>query len=448
MGIDRDHIPEQYACVRCEPRRVDRAHARAIQQRKREELAASDSGSSGSDTSTAESTGGDNRITLNNNLIKNKRNVPGTLAARRKSEPPLQRRLQQKRQQRRDSIRENVGRRTMKKRDKKQVMKRKMKSRSSVDDDSQDSWPSPVPPTPQTVGANLLQLRQWIENYEEAVTNHYSPELRARISNMRANGQSTHVQGVGVGNPAPPSAQQDVQVQKCRLIPQPLTGIKIVMSTTTLPTNSAVIELRGKYMLSTQHRQVPPGPTGLLTRQHSQQRPGPFLFFYRLPKDGTEVCVDTRTYGNDARFIRRSCRPNAELRHCVEKGTLHLYVVTVTQVEKNQELTIRHETHDLAAAGTTNISCACGNAQNCGLLRKNGSALHEETHRKRRGRRTSSPGLASPTPVEPPLPSPNPVPAPVVTPPAVTTRRASHQNVTRPPPPPPPPPPPTENAER
>lgn len=152
-----------------------------------------------------------------------------------------------------------------------------------------------------------------------------------------------------------------------------------------MPPNSAVLELRGKYMLSTQHRQVtqnPPG--GLLTRQHSQQRPGPFLFFYRLPKDGTEVCVDTRTYGNDARFIRRSCRPNAELRHCVEKGTLHLYVVTVTQVEKNQELTIRHETHDLAAVGTTNIACACGNSQQCGLFhnqRKNGGAPPEIVER-------------------------------------------------------------------
>lgn len=350
----------------------------------------------------------------------------------------------------RETSTNSVGRRTVKKREKKQVMKRKMKSRSSVDDDSQDSWPSPsAPTTPSATTGNLMQLRQWIENYEEAVTNHYSPELRARISNMRANGQNhsypttptgTVVGGVGV--PAPPTAQQDVQVQKCRLVPQPLTGLKIVTATALLPPNSAVIELRGKYMLSTQHRQLPQGPSGgLLTRQHSQQRPGPFLFFYRLPKDGTEVCVDTRTYGNDARFIRRSCRPNAELRHCVEKGTLHLYVVTVSQVEKSQELTIRHETHDLAAVGTTNISCACGNPQTCGLFhnqRKNGGSVQENiestasSHRKRRGRRTSSPGLSSPTPVEPvlaspPVPSTTTAPAPAP-PPAVTTRRSSHHS--------------------
>lgn len=110
-----------------------------------------------------------------------------------------------------------------------------MKSRSSVDDDSQDSWPSPsIPPQASTnIGANLLQLRQWIENYEEAVTNHYSPELRARLANMRANGShvpppQTGVIG-GVGVPAPSSAQQDIQVQKCKIITQPLTGIKVII---------------------------------------------------------------------------------------------------------------------------------------------------------------------------------------------------------------------------
>lgn len=106
-----------------------------------------------------------------------------------------------------------------------------MKSRSSVDDDSQDSWPSPnVPQSPTNVSANLLQLRQWIENYEEAVTNHYSPELRARLANMRANGSHAPNQNAnvgGVGTPAPATAQQDIQVPKCRIVTQPLTGIKV-----------------------------------------------------------------------------------------------------------------------------------------------------------------------------------------------------------------------------
>lgn len=389
MGIDKDQIPEKYSCVRCLPRRVDRQQARSIQLKRLKELpplgvpppappvpapeirpVSGSTSDTGSDTSTAESTGEPHHpphygrqqptgkrkfpllsflfvqlgrnylvligffvtVSLNNNLIRKKRNTPVPVSARRKSEPAPRRNPLQKRQQRRESARETstTGRRTtMKKRETNKVLKRKMKSRSSVDDDSQDSWHGAASAYSNSMGASVVQLRQWIENYEEAVTNHYSPELRARITNMRVNGShtagGTANQPLGAEKQAPPTAQADVAVQKCRVGNQPLSGFKIVLATQTLSTNAPVIELRGKYMLSTQHRTASgagsgggAGGGGLQTRQHSQ-RPGPFLFFYRLPRDGTEVCVDTRTYGNDARFIRRSCRPNAELRHLVEK---------------------------------------------------------------------------------------------------------------------------------
>ena len=42
-------------------------------------------------------------------------------------------------------------------------------------------------------------------------------------------------------------------------------------------------------------------------------RPYPFVLFYSK-FDQVEMCVDARTFGNDARFIRRSCVPNAEVR--------------------------------------------------------------------------------------------------------------------------------------
>lgn len=41
-------------------------------------------------------------------------------------------------------------------------------------------------------------------------------------------------------------------------------------------------------------------------------RPYPFVLFYSKFND-VEMCVDARTFGNDARFIRRSCTPNAEV---------------------------------------------------------------------------------------------------------------------------------------
>lgn len=155
--------------------------------------------------------------------------------------------------------------------------------------------------------------------------------------------------------------------------------MQFLVATMYLPPNTPVVELRGKYMLSTQHRsQHPQGG-----RQHAQ-RPGPFVFFYRLPRDGTEVCVDTRTYGNEARFVRRSCKPNAEVKHCIEKGTLHLYIVTTCAIEKNAEITIKHEQHDLllspnpSSSPALPIVCACNNPRECQIA----NAANQQLNRR------------------------------------------------------------------
>jgi hypothetical protein len=62
MGIDRSNIPDEYMCERCQPRRVDRQHARTLQLRKREELLNTDSSSDTSSSST--DTDGGNYIKL------------------------------------------------------------------------------------------------------------------------------------------------------------------------------------------------------------------------------------------------------------------------------------------------------------------------------------------------------------------------------------------------
>ncbi|KAJ8938710.1 hypothetical protein NQ318_007998 [Aromia moschata] len=376
--VKNRQVPDEYLCEVCDPTKpIDRQKARLIQQQwlkdrqfgdpklrkdaKVKEVFKPKETISDSDTSDGE------HVAHNNNVVTKTR----TLTNRRKSETHQK---QSTPRNRRDSAKEAVQRRQ--KRKERKVVRRKTKSqtKSHSDDENQDTWASHLP-----------QLRQWIEKYEEAVTNHYSPELRARISSIRVNGVHSDL-----------TMHFDPTVHKCRIHTQPLTEIRYLVSTVHLPPNTPVVELRGKYMLSTQHRN---SGGSLTTRQHSQ-RPGPFLFFYRLQKDNTEVCVDTRTYGNSARFIRRSCKPNAELRHCIEKGVLHLYIVSITTVEKNCELTIKHESHDLAAIGTTQIACACGNSEACIInkssIKKNGEA--PEVQRKRRGRRTISSSLPEPEP--------------------------------------------------
>ena len=53
------------------------------------------------------------------------------------------------------------------------------------------------------------------------------------------------------------------------------------------------------------------------------------LFYSKFNE--VEMCVDARTFGNDARFIRRSCTPNAVVRTMflffIELFHFHLTVV-------------------------------------------------------------------------------------------------------------------------
>lgn len=361
MFIDRQNIQEEYLCERCEPRRVYRQRARAIQLRKREEIL--NNGSS-SDTSSASS----NNSLLNNNISKKRPgnpipqmpipSIPTNIANRRKNEPggAAQRNRSltlQQRRARRDLSQSTAAARkntVVKRRQERKVQtKRKTKIRRNQEnqDDSQDAW--------DRKDSTLTQLRQWIENYEEAVTNHYSPELRQRLVKQNVQNSSSNL------NNFHSLVQANANVHKCRTIPQTNLGTKILVSSIYLQANIPIIELRGKYMLAAPQT-VATTPPGLISSRTQSQKPGPFVFFYKLPKYNIEVCVDTRTYGNDARFVRRSCKPNAEIRHCIEKGTLHLYLVSVLPIDKNTELTIKHDANVLP-----NSSCACGNPMQCAL---------------------------------------------------------------------------------
>ncbi|CAH0554751.1 unnamed protein product [Brassicogethes aeneus] len=406
--VKNKQVPDEYLCEVCDPTKpIEKQKARMIQQqwlRDRQLLAESNKLKkdikmketlkqreviSDSDSSDAE-----HPPHHNNNVVAKRR--------RRKSESSKQ----QTATSRRDAAKEAAVARRQKQRRERKTVKRKAAAKPNAKQNAQQLAHSDDEGggNAENFANQLPQLRQWIEKYEEAVTNHYSPELRARISNIRVNG--AHSDQI--------SMQFDCAVQKCRVHTQPLTELKYLVSTVRLPPNTPVVELRGKYMLSTQHRNA----GSLTTRQHSQ-RPGPFLFFYRLRKDNTEVCVDTRTYGNSARFVRRSCRPNAELRHCIEKGVLHLYIVSITDVEKNGELTIKHESHDLAVVGTTRIACACNSppdecAVNKTSIKKNGES--DLMLRKRRGRRTASACVLQEPEPQPPKVKDEPLPEPLSSP--------------------------------
>jgi len=189
MGIDRSNIPDEYLCEKCRPRRIDRQRARALQMRKREELLNSDTSSDTSSTSSA-----DTDVGISNTVMQKKRSLSqqqSQVPRRSKSDLASAQSAQVRKlnnnnnvakRQRRDSHarQSSAVRKKENSAPKRGPGKRKAKRRMSVEDkeeDIQDIWSSGMAP-----------LRQWIEKYEEAVTNHYSPELRARISSIKVNG--------------------------------------------------------------------------------------------------------------------------------------------------------------------------------------------------------------------------------------------------------------------
>nr|XP_053631898.1 inactive histone-lysine N-methyltransferase 2E-like isoform X2 [Cherax quadricarinatus] len=192
------------------------------------------------------------------------------------------------------------------------------------------------------------RLRAWVEGYEVAVTNHYSPELRARVHAARINGVSPDLRA---------STQGAVLGHRCKVVENshPLFDVfdsKILVAATRLPINTAITEFQGKYLLASQWNAQQPV---------SGQPYLPYVLQYHMPKEGLTVCVDARTYGNDARFTRRSCQPNAEVRHVVERGSLHLYLVATRDIEEGEEVTLALET----ANSSLELVCCLSGEHEC-----------------------------------------------------------------------------------
>ena len=154
-----------------------------------------------------------------------------------------------------------------------------------------------------------------------------------------------------------------------------------------LSANTPVIECKGKLMLSSQFRSA--GRGGGSPKANS-----PFVFFYQLG-DLAEIAVDEKTYGNESRFCRRSANFNAELRHVVDKGSLHLFIVTIKNVEKNQEILLPL---DVAASGDSTLQSISADLREIkkpvnGLLNTSTDdeplALRDSKERKKKERKKS-----------------------------------------------------------
>lgn len=75
-------------------------------------------------------------------------------------------------------------------------------------------------------------------------------------------------------------------------------------------------------------------------------RPTPHIIYHQLltasgaestnPASVVEMCVDGRSYGNEARFVWQSCQPNAEVSFTFQNEFIALHTVKVGHVINNE----------------------------------------------------------------------------------------------------------------
>ncbi|XP_035486114.2 histone-lysine N-methyltransferase SETD5 isoform X5 [Scophthalmus maximus] len=246
-------------------------------------------------------------------------------------------------------------------------MKNSTTEASVLDENTAEGWES--------------RIRQWTDQYEEALANQYSADVQTLMQLHRA--ASTTASKTESGTTTPPSTTQihtsvdamdtinrtelacnntvlgsQMQLQLGR-VTRVQRHRKILRAAKNLEPDTLIIEYRGKVMLKQQFE----------VNGHFFKKPYPFVLFYSKFND-VEICVDARTFGNDARFIRRSCTPNAEVRHMIAEGMIHLCIYAVSQITKDTEVTIGFDYEFNSCNYKVDCACHKGN-HNCPVQKHN-----------------------------------------------------------------------------
>ncbi|XP_028972736.1 inactive histone-lysine N-methyltransferase 2E isoform X3 [Esox lucius] len=330
MGIDRQHIPETYLCERCQPRSLDRDRAVVLQTRKRQNMSGIPAClSADGDTSATES--GD-EVPLE--LYTAFQHTPTSITLTT-SRLGANKQADKKRKRSGDKDPPPASARA------KKAFREGSRKSSRVKGGAPDIEPGESP----SLWEN--KIKAWMEAYEEASSNQYSEDVQILLRVKEAGDGKTLAYNTHTATFKPPV---ESQVQKNK---------KIVKTVKDLAPDSLIIEYRGRFMLRQQFE-----ANGCFFK-----RPYPFVLFYSK-FDGLEMCVDARSFGNEARFIRRSCTPNSEVRHVIEDGMLHLYIYSLRPIAKGTEITIGFD-YDYGCC-KYKVDCACvkGNTE-CPVLKHN-----------------------------------------------------------------------------
>ncbi|ESN91762.1 hypothetical protein HELRODRAFT_70550, partial [Helobdella robusta] len=65
----------------------------------------------------------------------------------------------------------------------------------------------------------------------------------------------------------------------------------------------------------------------------------PFAVCY-MGITGVELCVDSSHSDNEAKYVRRSCTPNAKVVHILDKNGLRFFICATKTIPLGKEITI------------------------------------------------------------------------------------------------------------
>ncbi|XP_022108494.1 histone-lysine N-methyltransferase 2E-like [Acanthaster planci] len=323
MGLERDSIPETFYCERCQPREVDKQRAVALQSKKRAAMS-DDSSSDSVDEVPAVSVGAGATYTAISNS-------PTSLTLTTHSK---HKKMKKKKKKRSKEKEEDKHHKKRKKRHSKKCNKSEDIT-APVELDIMDEEAMPA----------WNDSEETHDRYEEAACNQYSADIQHIIAS-RAKG----------GKPDPlPFALTDLPKPTNPLVSLNRFGRNAssvgIAASESLQSNDFIIEYLGKVMLKEQLE----GDKAFFKRHY------PYVLFYSK-FNNVDICIDARNYGNAARFVRRSCSPNAEVRHYVENNMLHFCLFALLNISKKTEVTIGFDFNYMDCSYP--VLCACSK-KNC-----------------------------------------------------------------------------------
>ncbi|GFO43966.1 histone-lysine N-methyltransferase mll5 [Plakobranchus ocellatus] len=331
-----------YFCELCQPRVLDAVKAKAMQKRKREELAARNVLSDSSATDTDPEEAANALASMGKKLPAGKKKSLKQKRTKAKEKPPLKLKI-------RKALAQKVKKPGKKEKENitsPKPQKKLMKSSSQKGKNEKGKNRTPLTLEQVTGDPWNSNFSPWVDSYDYAHENQYSSPVRDFSSNSSLTSHTVDI-----------SIMPDQLLAHLTCVAEVRKNRKGLRALQEIPAGQAIIEYKGKVMLRHDY-----------DKEHAFvncfKKLQPFVLFYSQLE--VDLCVDARTYGNEARFVRRSCTPNAEVKHILSQGKLYFVILSKKDIMCGFEITIPFDYNYQDCSYC--VECAC-KKNNCVVSR-------------------------------------------------------------------------------